>query len=68
MAQRPVNVPGRGSDSASQSLAAAQSALEMGGQMARAMPAAMVSPLTDELNRVNRDLTNTANFLLASLP
>jgi hypothetical protein len=51
-----------------QSLAAATTALEMGGQMAQAMPAAVVAPLADELERVHRDLDNTAQFLLASLP
>ena len=51
-----------------QSLAAATSALEAGGQMARAVPSAVVAPLSDELARLNRDLDNTAQFLLASLP
>jgi hypothetical protein len=50
------------------SLAAATAALEMGGQMAQAMPSAVVAPLKDELERLNRDLDNTAQFLLASLP
>jgi hypothetical protein len=51
-----------------QSLAAATTALEMGGRVARAAPAAVVTPLADELARVNRDLDSTAQFLLASLP
>lgn len=51
-----------------QSLAAATAALEMGGQMAQAMPSAVVAPLAAELARLNRDLNNTAQFLLASLP
>jgi hypothetical protein len=51
-----------------QSLAAAITALKMGGQMAQSMPSAVVAPLADELARVNRDLNNTAQFLLASLP
>jgi hypothetical protein len=51
-----------------QSLAAATTALEMGGQLARAVPTAVVAPLSDELERLNRDLDNTAQFLLASLP
>ncbi len=51
-----------------QSLAAAATALAIGGQMAQAMPAAVVAPLADELARLNRDLNNTAQFLLASLP
>ena len=52
----------------SQSLAAAATALEIGGQMAQAMPSAVVAPLATELERLNRDLENTAQFLLASLP
>lgn len=51
-----------------QSLAVATTALEMGGQVARAVPSAVVSPLADELARVNQDLNSTAQFLLASLP
>ena len=51
-----------------QSLAVATTALEMGGQVARGAPAAVVNPLADELAKVNRDLDSTAQFLLASLP
>jgi len=51
-----------------QSLAAATTALEMGGQLAQAAPSAVVAPLSDELARLNRDLDNTAQFILASLP
>ena len=51
-----------------QSLAATASALQFGNQMVKTMPAAVVAPLSDELNRLNRDLDNTAQFLLASLP
>ena len=52
----------------SQSLVAATSALEMGGQMAQTLPSAVVAPLADELEKVHQDLDNTAKFLLASLP
>jgi hypothetical protein len=51
-----------------QPLAAATTALEMGGRMAQAMPSAVVAPLAAELERLNQDLNNTARFLLASLP
>ena len=51
-----------------QSLAAATTALDLGGQMAQAVPSAVVTPLSNELERLNRDLNNTAQFLLASLP
>ena len=40
----------------------------MGDQMVRTMPSAVVAPLSDELERLNRDLDKTAKFLLASLP
>ncbi|MCX6923428.1 MAG: hypothetical protein NT154_09515 [Verrucomicrobia bacterium] len=51
-----------------QSLATATAALELGGQIARTAPGAVFAPLTDELARLNRDLDNTAQFLLASVP
>ena len=51
-----------------QSLGAATTALEMSGQLAQTVPSAVVAPLSDELARLNRDLDNTAQFILASLP
>jgi hypothetical protein len=51
-----------------QSLAAAATALEVGGQLAHTAPSAAVAPLSEELARLNLDLDNTAQFLLASLP
>ncbi len=60
----PEHLPARDA----QSLAVATTALEMGGRVARAAPAAVVTPLADELAKVNRDLNSTAQFLLASLP
>jgi hypothetical protein len=51
-----------------QPLAIATTALQAGGDMARAVPSAVVAPLTDELQKLNQDLNNTAQFLLASLP
>jgi hypothetical protein len=60
----PIAPPSKGT----QSLAAATTALEMGGQLAQAAPSAVVAPLSDELARLNRDLDNTARFILASLP
>ena len=62
--QSPVRTPVRNA----QPLAAATSALKLGDQMVRSMPSAMVAPLSDELDRLNRDLDKTAQFLLASLP
>jgi hypothetical protein len=63
-----LHSPVRQSAPDTQSLAAATAALEMSGQLARAVPSAMVAPLSGELERLNRDLDNTAQFLLASLP
>ena len=60
----PAPAPARGSPP----LAAAGTALEMGGQLAQTVPSAVVAPLSDELERLNQDLTNTAQFILASLP
>jgi len=51
-----------------QSLAAATTALELSSQLAQTVPPAVVAPLSDELERLNRDLDNTAQFILASLP
>ena len=51
-----------------QPLAVATTALQVSGEMARAVPSAVVSPLADELKKLNLDLDNTAQFLLASLP
>jgi hypothetical protein len=49
-------------------LAAASSVLELGGNLVRETPAAAMSPLSDELQRLDRDLVNTEQFLFASLP
>jgi hypothetical protein len=49
-------------------LVAAATAVHLGDDMVRAMPAAVVAPLSNELDRLNRDLDNTARFLLASFP
>jgi hypothetical protein len=51
-----------------QPLAVATTALQVSGEMARAVPSAVVSPLADELKKLNLDLDNTAQFLLSSLP
>ena len=62
--QSPVRPPAQ----TAQPLAAATTALNLGNQMVRTMPSAVVAPLSDELERLNRDLDKTAQFLLASLP
>jgi hypothetical protein len=52
----------------SHTLSAAVSALEAGGSLARQAPAAAISPLSDEMERLDRDLANAEQFLSASLP
>jgi hypothetical protein len=63
-ARGPVRLPAQHT----KQLSVATTALQVGGEMARAMPSAVVNPLADELKNINRDLDNTAQFLLASLP
>jgi hypothetical protein len=50
------------------SLAPVANVLESSDKLARAVPAAVVSPLSDEWARVGRDLDDTEQFLVASLP
>jgi hypothetical protein len=52
----------------SQALAAAASALELGGDWVRGAPSVALSPLSDEMERLDRDWARTEQFLLASLP
>jgi hypothetical protein len=52
----------------SQTFAAAQDVFDMGAQVSRSMPAAVVAPLSNELASVDHDIRNTTQFLLASLP
>ncbi|MDB6110600.1 MAG: hypothetical protein JWR69_2350 [Pedosphaera sp.] len=52
----------------SPSLAAARSALDLGGKLMQSAPAVVMSPLSDEMQSLNRDLANTKEFLAASLP
>jgi hypothetical protein len=46
----------------------AGSALATSREMARAVPGAALAPLTQEWQRLNQDLDNTTQFLLAALP
>jgi hypothetical protein len=57
-----------GGETDAPTLAAAGSALELGGSLVRGAPAAVLTPLTDEMERLERDWTRTEQFLLASLP
>jgi len=52
----------------SHGLAAASSALELGGNLVREAPAIALAPLSEEMQRLDRDLVNTKEFLLACLP
>jgi hypothetical protein len=51
-----------------QSLSAAAQVLEASGEMGRQVPAAALAPLSGELERINLDLDNAAQFVIASLP
>ena len=52
----------------SQTLAAAGSAIELGGSLVREAPAVAMSPLSDEMQKLDRNLVDAKKFLLASLP
>ena len=58
----------RGGDADAPTLADAGSALELGGLLVRGTPATALSPLRDEMGKLDRDLATTERFLLASLP
>jgi hypothetical protein len=49
-------------------LGAPKVALELSRQIARDVPAGMLAPLSEEMDRVNQDLDRTKQFLIASLP
>jgi hypothetical protein len=49
-------------------MASTSSALQLGDTLTHSLPLATVTPLNDELSRLNLDLTNTARFLLANVP
>ena len=49
-------------------LASTSSALQLGDTVTHTLPLVTVTPLNDELSRLNVDLTNTARFLLANVP
>jgi len=52
----------------SPTFAVAGSVLETSGALVRAVPRAALSPLNEEIRRLNRDLDGTKKFILASLP
>ena len=53
---------------AAASLGTASYALEMSGNLMCSIPDTALSPLSEEILMLNRDLTNAQDFLLASLP
>jgi hypothetical protein len=50
-----------------QAFDAAATALEMGNKIGT-VPSMAVEPVSDELDRLNQDISNTAQFVLASIP
>jgi hypothetical protein len=52
----------------SQTFAAAGSAIELGGSLVREAPDVAMSPLSDEMQKLDRNLVDAKKFLLASLP
>jgi hypothetical protein len=52
----------------SPTLADSRSALELGSNLVRAGTTAVMSPMANELQCLDRDLNNTKEFLVASLP
>jgi hypothetical protein len=51
-----------------QRLAAAQMVLDMGREVSRSVPAAVVAPLSNEWACVDHDIRDTTRFILAALP
>jgi hypothetical protein len=49
-------------------LADASSALDLGGSLMSQAPELALSPLSDEMQKLDRNLADTGKFLLASLP
>jgi len=52
----------------STALQPATAALNLGSKMPETIATSAIAPLSDELDRLNRDLDQTKEFLLASLP
>ena len=48
--------------------ASAGSTLELGSGLMRAAPAAAIAPLSDEMRKLDRDLSDAEQFLMAALP
>jgi hypothetical protein len=56
------------SEPESQSLATAGAALERSHQLTQQAPAAVLAPLSQEMESLNRDFRNAVEFLVASVP
>ncbi len=66
--QPPVSVVPRAALATPQSLTAGPAALALGEQVTVDGPAAMLAPLSDELERLNQDVQRAATAFLAALP
>jgi len=55
-------------NSNTQSLPEISTALTASQEIVDALPSATIGPLSDELDKVNRDFNRTAEFVLAALP
>ncbi len=53
---------------AAETVNSAVAAVQTGSEIARAIPAGVMAPLSDELASVNTDVAHTAEFLMAALP
>jgi hypothetical protein len=60
--------PVKSATSSAQSFSEISSALATSQELMDSLPAVTVGPLSDELDKVNRDLDRTAEFLIATLP
>jgi hypothetical protein len=55
-------------ESSGRALLAADAALAAGGTVTRDLPAQAIAPLAEEMQRLNRDVRHTVDFLLANVP
>jgi hypothetical protein len=68
LAARPPAPGLRAAPSEAQTMAAAKIVMDIGGEISRSVPGAVVAPLSNELDSVDHDISDTTKFILASLP
>ncbi|HUD49040.1 MAG TPA: hypothetical protein VMR33_19575 [Candidatus Baltobacteraceae bacterium] len=68
LAERPAAPSAPAAVSHAQTFAAAQAVLDMGGELSRTVPSAVVAPLSNEWACVDHDIRDTTRFVLAVLP